>query len=585
MALVNNRFSTTARGAVVITGNTIGLDKRSNALLPGNEGSQGAYITLGTLTTATGWGTQGALDPTVGIITNTNTYSPGSRAVLYIPPSATVLYAEVVWFATLYTGINPNATPIFRSSASNTPITLTPDPITANTVAMPNYNVYVRSSTVTNYVTPGTNTYTLTNIPARLVANENQNTCGGWCLIVAYEDPSESFKNLSIYVLGVPVRNDQTPREVSVNIPNVITPTTTPINGRAVIAAGEGDIRFSNDFVQFGATRGTQVTLSGPNNPATNFFTSAVNVGDYNGILPVGTVDTRGSMGNNNHNQTNSILGARQGIDITNVDISAGLTPNQTSAILTFDTQTDNYIPVAFGTQIEVVPSINKTVSTNSATLDSILTYSITITNPGTALPWSNVFFQDDIPEYTTFIPGSVTITGGVTPDPSFNPETGFIVANTLNKTSVTVTYQVRVTSIPPNLPYTVENIANATYDIITPTGTTTETLISDPVFTTIYFAQLSINKTTAPTGTVACGQTLLHTITVTNTGNTPATIPALFLVDDLPENANFIPNSILPSNLGIVYDTVSNTISNQQPITINTTTPFVLSYEITVPC
>ncbi|MBP3886814.1 MAG: DUF11 domain-containing protein [Cellulosilyticum sp.] len=450
---------------------------------------------------------------------------------------------------------------------------------------MPDYNVYVRSSIVTDYVTPGTNTYTLTNIPAQLVANENQNTCGGWCLIVAYEDPSESFKNLSIYVLGVPVRNDQTPSAVSVSIPNVITPSTTPINGRAVIAAGEGDIRYSNDFVRFGATPATQATLSGPNNPATNFFTSAVNVGDYNNILPVGTVDTRGSMGNNNHNQLNSVLGARHGIDITNVDISAGLTPSQTSAILTFDTATDNYIPVAFGTQIEVIPSIDKTVSPDVATLDSILTYSITITNPGTALPWSNVFFQDDIPEYTTFIPGSVTITGGVIPDPSFNPETGFIVANTLDNSSITVTYQVRVTSIPPTAPYTVENIARTTYNIITPTGTTTETLISDPVFTTIYFAQLSINKETSPTGTVACGQTLTHTITVTNTGITPAIIPATLLTDDLPENANYVPNSISPNNIGLVYDEATNTIYNQQPITINPTTPFVFVYQITVPC
>ena len=583
MALVNQRFATITRGAVVITGNTIGLDKRNNQLLPGNSGSQGAYLTLGTLTTAAGWNDQAAFDPTVGIITSTTSFSPGSRAVLYIPPTATVLYAELVWFATQYTGVNPNTPPTFRSSAFPTDFIATPDPVTANTVQMPGYSVYVRSCEVTSYVSPGTNTYSLTGIPARLIANKNENTCGGWCLVVAYEDPTESFKNLSIYVLGVPVRNDQNPSAVSVTIPNVITPITPPINGRAVIASGEGDIRYSGDFVRFGETPQTQVTLSGPNNPASNFFISAVNVGDYNGILPVGTVDTRGSMGNNNHNGTNTVLGARHGIDITNVDISAGLRPNQTSAIMTFDTNTDNYVPVAFGTQIEVVPSINKTVSDAFATIGTVLTYTIDITNPGTALPWSNVFFQDSIPEYTTFIPDTVTINGAI--QPGLNPETGFIVANTLNKATVTVTYQVTVTTVPPAPDYTVVNTAQATYDIITPSGTTSETLTSDPISTTISFSELTINKQTHPQGNVACGQTLIHTVTIQNTGNAATTIPAHTFSDPIPNDVTFVPGSITPTGGIMVYDDASRTIINAQPITINANDNFILIYELTVNC
>lgn len=585
MATVNNRYLTITRGAVVITGNTIGLDKRSGALLPGNNGSQGSHLSTTNLSVATGWNAQGALDNTVGIITNNTVSQIGSRAVLYIPPTATVLYAELVWFATIIDNLNPNVniTMIAPNAAgTNVTHTIIPDPITANTVAMPGYNVYVRSANVTDKVVVGTRTYTVTGIPGRVNASADENICGGWCLLVAYRDPNESFKNLSIYVLGVPVRND-TGSSVSVTIPNIITPNSSPIAGRAVIAAGEGDIRYSGDFVRFGATLATQATLSGPNNPATNFFTGAINVGDYNGILPVGTVDTRGSMGNNNHNTINSVLGARQGIDITNVNISSGLTPNQTSAILTFDTNVDNYIPVAFGTQIEVVPSVSKTVSPTTATLGTTLTYTVTVTNPGTALPWRNIFFQDNIPSYTTFVPGSVTINN--VPQPSFNPQTGFTIATVLDKTSVTVTFRVIVTAFPPPPNHTVQNVANISYDIITPNGVQRDSLSSDVVVTPVLLGNLSIDKATSTNETVACGSLITHTITITNSGNVAANVLPGQLTDPVPPETSYVPSTIFPTNSGIIYDNVNRRIINSTALTIGPNASLSFSYQLSVNC
>lgn len=587
MATVNNRYLTITRGAVVITGNTIGLDKRSNALLPGNNGSQGAHLSTTNLSVATGWSVQGALDSTVGIITNNTVSQIGSRAVLYIPPTATVLYAELVWFATLVGTLNPNANVTLiapNAAGTNVSHTIAPDAVTSNTVAMPGYDVYVRSANVTDKVIVGTRTYAVTGIPGRLDATLNENVCGGWCLLVAYQDPNESFKNLSIYVLGVPVRNDAaTTNAVSITIPNVITPSTTPISGRAVIAAGEGDIRYSGDFVKFGATLATQATLSGPNNGASNFFTGSINVGDYNGIIPVGTFDTRGSMGRNNHDALNTVLGARQGIDITNVNISSGLTPNQTSAILTFDTNTDNYIPVAFGTQIEVVPSISKTVSLRTAAIGTELTYTITATNPGTALPWRNVFFQDNIPAYTAFKAGSVTINNASFP--TYNPQTGFIIATTLDKATVTVRFTVTVTAFPPAPNHVVENTARISYDLVTPNGTLRESLFSDPVYTTILLGNLSIDKATSTTQTVACGSVIVHTITIANSGNAASTILPGHLTDSIPLETSYIQASIIPNNLGIIYDSTNKIITNTLPITIQSNQSLSFSYQLSVNC
>lgn len=587
MATINNRYLTITRGAVVITGNTIGLDKRPDALLPGNNGSQGAHLSTTNLSVATGWTTQGNLDSTVGITTNNVVSTIGSRAVLYVPPTATILYAELVWFATLTTSMSPNANITFiapNASGTNVSYTITPDPTTANTVTMPGYNVYVRSANVTDKVVVGTRTYTALGIPGRVATSDNDNVCGGWCLLVAYQDFTQPYRNLSIYVLGVPVRNDgTTTNAVSVTIPNIITPSTRPITGRAVIAAGEGDIRFSGDFVKFGATLATQATLSGPNNASTNFFTSAINVGDYNGTLPVGAVDTRGSMGNNNHNATNTIVGARQGIDITNVDISSGLSPNQTSAILTFDTNSDNYVPVAFGTQIDVFPSISKTVSPTIGTIGTELTYTISVTNPGTALPWRNVFFQDNIPSYTTFKTGSVTINN--VSYPAYHPQTGFIIADTLDKTTTTVTFKVTVTALPPMPNYRVENIANISYDIITPNGTIKGALTSEPAYTTIYLATLSIDKATSTDTNVACGSVITHTITITNQGNTSSTVPPNALTDPISSDTTYIANSIVPNNIGIIYNSANHTIVNTLPLTIPANSSLSFIYQLSVNC
>lgn len=586
MATINNRFLTTTRGAVVITGNTIGLDKRVGSLLPGNNGSQGAHLSTNNLSVATGWTSQASLDSTVGISTNNITSNIGSRAVLYVPPAATILYAELVWFATILNNLNPNANITFiapNTSGVNVSYSITPDPTTANTVAMPGYNVYVRSANVTNRIISGTRTYTALGIPGAVAANNDNSVCGGWCLLVAYQDFTQPYRNLSIYVLGVPVRNDTTPRAVSVTIPNVITPNAPPIFGRAVIAAGEGDIRFSGDFVKFGATLNSQVTLSGPNNGASNFFTSAINVGDYNGTLPVGTVDTRGSMGNNNHNALNSILGARQGIDITNVDISGGLSPNQTSAILTFDTSNDNYIPVAFGTQIDVFPSISKTVTPTTAAVDSELTYTVSVTNPGTALPWRNVFFQDNIPQYTTFKTGSVTINN--ISYPNYNPQTGFTIATTLDKTSVTVTFKVIVTALPPPPNYMVENTANISYDIITSTGTTRNTLTSETAYTYIISGTLSIDKATSTEDILACGGVIMHTITITNQGNTSSTIPAYAFTDPIPSGATYITSSIVPNTLGLAFNVTTQTITNTLPLNIPAQSSLIFLYQLSVNC
>ena len=380
--------------------------------------------------------------------------------------------------------------------------------------------------------------------------------------MAAYRNEQEDFKNLSIYVLGVPVSGSTS--SINVSVPNVITPPTAPIRGRAVIASAEGDIFLTGDYVRFGATTSSQAVLSGPNNPSTNFSTSSINVGDYNPTIPTGTFDTRGTMGRNNHNITNSLAGARQGIDITNVDLSAGLTPNQTAAVLTFGTNGDKYAPVALGLEIVVVPNITKTVSSNLATLNDVLTYTVVVQNPGTIVAWSNVFFQDDIPAYTTFVENSVRINDTVSA--GLNPQTGFLIASSLpNRAVITVSFQVRVTQIPPTLPYTVQNSATISYVV----NGVSQSAMSNQASTQLVFARLQVDKTTSPSGPVSCGSVVDYTIILSNTGNAALSIPVRQFGDPIPDNSTYINSSLTPANIGFTYNPATRQIENQSIITI----------------
>ncbi|BBF43531.1 internalin, putative [Lachnospiraceae bacterium KM106-2] len=578
MAIVNLRYLNVARGSVVITGNTVGLDKANNALLPGTLGSVGARLSTTNTSVAAGWSAQGALDRTVGIRVDSDNSLIGSKAVLYIPPSSRVLYAELVWFATSYTGVNANNPVTFISPLATSGVSISGAAATSNLIDMSGYSIYVRSNTVTNYVTTGNQTYEVRGIPSALQAANNNDTCIGWCLMVAYENVNESFKNMSIYVLGVPVQANAS--SVSVTIPNVVTPSTGPVTGRAVMASAEGDIFLTGDYVRFGPNTTTQATLVGPNNPSTNFFTSSINVGDYNPTIPTGNFDTRGSMGNNNHNLTNTLAGARQGIDITNVDISSGLTTNQTSAILTFGTTGDKYAPVALGLEIMVVPSAGKTVSPKIATLNDILTYTITINNPGTTVAWQTINLQDNIPDYTTFIPNSVMINN--VSRPGLNPQTGFLVAPSLSmNASVVVTFQVQITSLPPTLPYTINNTATITYTI----NGATQTLVSDTASTSFVYATLSIEKTSVPSGNVSCGQVMQYTVKLINTGNTTLNIGTNQFTDPIPASTSFLPGSITPTSSGFSYHSTTNQISNQTALSIPANSSISFSFNALIHC
>ncbi|SFD82091.1 conserved repeat domain-containing protein [Paenibacillus catalpae] len=521
------RATFNATGAITFTGNTLGLSRSEVAGVPGTLDSIGAFTTTNT---ASVYGTYPA--------GTTNAYaSNSSSAILTLPAGSTILYAELIWG-----GSYINAT-VDLSAFINNPVTFTtpagtfsisPDSATSNQVNLGNGAfAYVRSANVTSLITQGgAGTYRTGNVVGTIVlgGETTANHCG-WTLGVIYQNTSLPFRNMSLRAGAVLVQADSGP--VSTTLTGFATPISGTLGGRALFSAQEGDANRTGDQALFGPTTGTAAALSGTNNFANNFFASQIN-------NDAGALNTTGTFGN--RNQTNGAPGSnisagRQGWDITNVDVSARLINNQSSAVLILTTSGDAYVVNANAIQINInSPIINvvKSASVAGAVVGDTITYTVTVSNTGTANA-ASVVLTDALPAGLTFVGGSVTV-GGI-PRPTYDILSGAPLGALNLNSSVVITYRAIVSSLPST--FLLPNSAKAafTFQMVAGgqniTGVIPSNTVSTPVYSPIIGIAKSSNRTTA-----TVGSTVTYTLLVSNTGNRAANVS---LTDNIPTGSSFI--------------------------------------------
>ncbi|MEC2087553.1 hypothetical protein P9G96_02250, partial [Bacillus paranthracis] len=159
----------------------------------------------------------------------------------------------------------------------------------------------------------------------------------------------------------------------------------------------------------------------------------------------------------------------------------------------------------------------------------------------------TNVNFSDLIPAGTTFVENSFTVNGNTIS--GANPNSGVTIGTVSAGSSLTVTFQVIVTSTPPSNPIT--NVASIQYEFIVDpasppvTGTITSnsasTQINNATVTTLLEADRTI---------VSIGDIITYTATLTNTGNFPAN--SVLLINGVPEGALFVPNSVTLNGISL---------------------------------
>ncbi len=452
------RFTTTAPGGIVATGNTLGLAKAVDDNGPGTADSIGTFISLDAasidlLPTAIGapWGAN----------TTGNWSENGSEAGLTLPLRAEVLYAELLWggsysYVTDVSGSIDDAVTLSVGGVSTSvmPAAATALTIADDTPVLFSAYYYMRSADVTDFVTQNkSGTYALSGVAATEDWQIDSLSAAGWTLIVAYRDGSEPIRNLSIFVGGSFVDENDTQ---DYTVSGFCAPPSGVVQGKVVVSAIEGDANLSGDELLIAETAGgTFVNLSGPNNPVTNFFGSQIN--DRNGML-----DTSGSFGTVNHNAltATNISGARQGWDVTTVAVSSvasQLVNDQTSAVIRTTTQGDSYAPIAVALEIDVKsPDFGDSTTEADTTLTQVgdtFELTATITNTGEADASNLAFVLDLDPSLsldsyeTDATPGDINGTAVTTPGLGVGVAAGDLGINETR----TITLTLSVTGAPLN--------------------------------------------------------------------------------------------------------------------------------------
>ncbi|HEY4430455.1 MAG TPA: hypothetical protein VGN87_05395, partial [Paenibacillus sp.] len=180
---------------------------------------------------------------------------------------------------------------------------------------------------------------------------------------------------------------------------------------------------------------------------------------------------------------------------------------------------------------------VAKSSTSTSVAIGDTVTYNVNITNSGIEAV-NSVILNDPTPAGAAFVTGSVTVNG--VPFPNLNPSSGISIGTLAPGGSALVAYSVTVTSVPPTA--SLINKASVTFTSGVFSGSTFSNTVTIPV----YQPNISVVKT-ASTNNATTGDAVSYTLTVSNTGNYPA---SLIIKDNIPSGTTFVPNSVLINGL-----------------------------------
>ncbi|MEH6932482.1 DUF7507 domain-containing protein [Bacillus sp. JJ783] len=550
---------------------------------PGNVTSQNIIFTdtlpdgttfiSGTLTSDSG--TQQIGNPASGIqIGNIN---PGGTVtitinvlVTNIPSINPISNSSSIQFQHI---VDPSQPAITQTASSNTVTTTINSAILTTTKSVDKSIISVGdtvtyTTTITNTGnTPATNVTFTSAIPASTTFIPNSFTINGIQQLGAQPALGVNIPNIApgetvtvtfqVNVISVPPSNSIMGNDtilysytVDPNGTPVTTSTSTNIVTNPVLDAmitmvksvdqtlvTLGDtITYTTVLTNSGNTNATNITFTDLIPDGTTFITDSVTI---DGITQIGL--------NPNTGITIGAIAPNNSISIA-FQVTATSTPvqnpiaNSASASYTFIADPNAPIVSRSTTSNTVFTTINtasilssKQVDKSFSRIGDTLTYTVNLTNNGNSSA-QNVIFTDTPPNGTTFIANTFSING--VPQMGANPANGVDIGLITAGTTVTVSFQVTITSLPTENP--IVNFSSTSYQLVSPPDV--ETSISNPVSTQIKEAILSMTKNES-VSYADIGQIAFYTTSIANLGNTDAT--NIVFTDVLPSGLTFIPSTL----------------------------------------
>lgn len=304
-----------------------------------------------------------------------------SSATLTLPDGAEVLYALLAW--------GGDSTQAGRDTVKvATPAGGGYTSVVATTTSVAGSDNFACWTEITDLVARGgTGTYTVAGVRGQVGVIDSY---AGWQVVVAYRDPSSPPRNLSIFAGH---RSISPGAGVSIPISGFQAPASGDVNASVTVLGFEGDFGLTGDQLQLGTQQ-----MVNASNPVNNIFNGSVS--DAGARVTARNPAWANTLGvdSDTFTSTNAIATSATSVNV------AMSTTNDVYYVATFATAIDLYAPEL------VVTKLPTDINGGNLYAGDVIEYEVSVLNVGSDGA-THVRMSDAIPEHTTYVPDSLSVT------------------------------------------------------------------------------------------------------------------------------------------------------------------------------